>query len=62
MTSLRAGGGVREQSLHAIVTRRDAAGNVIAVEDLGKIAYWHKSPIRRLFWKIGRLIHGAIRH
>lgn len=62
MTGLRAKGGMREQSLHAVVTRRDMAGNVIAVEDLGKIAYWHKSPFKRFLWRLGRLIHGAIRH
>lgn len=39
----------RESSISAIVTRADGT-----VEDLGEIAYWHRNPIMRLWWRIKR--------
>jgi hypothetical protein len=27
-----------------------------APRDLGRIAYWHKNPLRRLAWRLGHLI------
>lgn len=38
-------------SINAVVTRADGT-----VEDLGVVSYWHVSPVRRLWWRLGRLI------
>lgn len=47
--SFRAEGNVREGSLTAVVTRADGT-----VEQLGVIAYYHKNPLRRLWWRAAR--------
>lgn len=28
------------------------------VEDLGRIAYWHPNPLRRVAWRVGRWLRG----
>ncbi len=36
--------------IEAVVTRADGT-----IEDLGAVSYWHRSPWRRLRWRLGRL-------
>jgi len=38
-----------ETTISAVVTRADGR-----VEDLGVIHYWHRNPLRRLWWQITR--------
>lgn len=45
---------MREASISAVVIRADGR-----VEDLGVVSYWHKSPLRRLAWRIGRQLKGV---
>lgn len=40
---------VKSASISAIVIRADGT-----TEDLGMIAYYHRNPLRRLAWRIGR--------
>ena len=37
----------REASINAVVTRANGT-----VEDLGTVAYWHRNPLRRLWWRL----------
>ncbi len=39
----------REATVHAVITRADGT-----VEDLGCISYWHKSPLKRMIWRLSR--------
>lgn len=32
--------------------------NPRAREDLGTIAYWHRNPLKRAAWRIGRILTG----
>lgn len=41
----------KEASISAVITRADGT-----VEDLGKIAYWHKNPLRRLLWRARKFL------
>jgi hypothetical protein len=52
ITSAR--GEIGEASIHAVITRADGT-----VEDLGVIAYHHKNPLRRLWWRVTRILKGA---
>lgn len=45
--NLQAEGGVKEATLSAVVIRADGTR-----EDLGAIAYYHKNPLRRLWWRL----------
>lgn len=36
----------REARITAVVTRADGR-----VENLGTISYWHRNPLKRLWWK-----------
>lgn len=47
MTGMDAAAKPREVSMHAVVIRADGTR-----EDLGTIAFWHKNPLRRLWWRI----------
>lgn len=38
---------VREASFSAVVIRADGTR-----EDLGEIAYWHRNPLRRIWWRL----------
>ena len=49
MTTVRSRQGLRQTSIRAVITRADGT-----VEDLGMISYWHKNPLRRLAYRIGR--------
>jgi len=40
-------GGLREASIEAVVVRADGSR-----EDLGVVSYWHKNPLRRLWWRL----------
>ena len=44
-------GSASEVRIEAVVTRADGR-----VENLGTIVYWHKNPLKRLLWRIRRLI------
>lgn len=37
----------REASISAVITRADGT-----VENLGCVSYWHKSPLKRLAWRL----------
>lgn len=39
--------GIASAQVSAVITRADGT-----VEDLGVISYWHKNPLRRLWWRI----------
>jgi hypothetical protein len=48
-----AGSTLTSQSVEAKVIRRNGT-----VEDLGTIAYWHRSPVRRAAWFLGQFLRG----
>ena len=37
----------KETQISAVITRADGT-----VEHLGVVSYWHKNPIKRIFWSI----------
>jgi hypothetical protein len=37
----------KEAQITAVITRADGT-----VEHLGVVSYWHKNPIKRIFWSI----------
>ena len=41
----------RMVSMDAKIIRADGR-----VEELGTIAYWHRNPLKRLAWRLGRLV------
>lgn len=51
MTSVHSRQGMSQIAVSAVITRADGT-----VEDLGMISYWHKNPLRRLAYRIGRLL------
>lgn len=51
MGDLGATGKPRMISIEATVTRADGT-----VERLGTVSYWHRNPIRRLIWRLGRAL------
>jgi len=44
---------VKESSLQARIVRADGT-----VEDLGTIAYWHRSLLKRILWRVSQLMRG----
>lgn len=44
-------GQASEIVIEAVITRADGR-----VENLGTISYWHKSPWKRLAWRLKRMI------
>ena len=38
---------IQEASISAVVIRTDGSK-----EDLGVVSYWHKNPVRRLWWRL----------
>jgi hypothetical protein len=42
-----------EISLEATIIRADGR-----IEHLGRIAYYHRNPLKRLAWRIGRWLRG----
>jgi hypothetical protein len=52
MSPIHATAAVKEASLSAVVTRADGT-----VEDLGVIAFYHRNPLRRLWWRLTRSRH-----
>lgn len=44
---IRARSRPREMIIDAIVIRADGSR-----EDLGRVAYWHRNPLRRLWWRL----------
>lgn len=49
MAALKSRQGMSQMSIRAVITRADGT-----IEDLGTISYWHKNPLRRLAYHIGR--------
>ncbi len=47
-------GKAKESKLTAVVTRADGR-----VENLGTIAYYSKNPLRRLLWRVRKLMKAA---
>ncbi len=47
MTEQKATSNIRAATIEAVVIRADGTR-----EDLGTIAYYHKNPIRRLWWRL----------
>jgi hypothetical protein len=43
----------KEASIEAVVIRADGSR-----ENLGTIAYWHRNPVRRLWWHAKRKLKG----
>lgn len=52
-----AGNKVARFSIEATVTRTNGR-----VEDLGTITYWHKNPLKRLWFRIRSYVNGITRH
>jgi hypothetical protein len=52
MSNIQVPSGVKSATIEAVVIRADGSR-----EDLGVVAYYHRNPLRRLAWKIGRAIH-----
>jgi hypothetical protein len=51
MGSLTTKTNAKEASIEAIVIRADGSR-----ENLGTIAYWHRNPMRRLWWQVKQKI------
>lgn len=47
VTGMDVPGDAREVSFEAVIIRADGTR-----EELGTVAYWHKNPLRRLWWRI----------
>ena len=54
MTGLEGRSKVEQASIAATVIRKDGTR-----EELGIVSYWHRNPLRRLWW---RLRHGGKRN
>ncbi len=48
---MQASGKPKEASIRARVIRLDGS-----VEDLGVISYWHRNPLKRLWWWVKRQV------
>jgi hypothetical protein len=46
--------GAKQASIEVTVIRADGR-----VERLGEVAYWHKNPLRRIAWRVRRLLKGS---
>lgn len=44
-------------SIEATVTRADGR-----IENLGVVNYWHRNPLRRWAWRLGRWLQRKARH
>ena len=42
---------IREAELSAVIIRADGT-----VEDLGRVAYYHRNPLRRILWRLARVM------
>jgi hypothetical protein len=42
-----------QMSIEAVITRADGR-----VERLGTIAFYHRNPLRRALWRVGRWLRG----
>ena len=47
MTRLCTRGRAREVTVCAVITRADGS-----TEPLGTVSYWHRNPLKRLFWRL----------
>lgn len=46
---IRATSEVKAASVEAVITRADGT-----VENLGRVAYYHRNPLRRLLWRLSK--------
>lgn len=53
MGTVRVSAPAREASITAVIIRADGRR-----ESLGVISYWHKSALKRLAWRLRRLLKG----
>jgi len=51
MSDIKARGEVRSAQIDVVVIRADGTR-----EDLGTVSYYHRNPLRRLWWRLGRLL------
>jgi hypothetical protein len=42
----------KETQITAVITRADGS-----VEYLGVVSYWHRNPLKRLFWRMKKWLH-----
>lgn len=47
---------IREAQIEITVIRADGTR-----EELGTVSYWHKNPLRRLFWRFKIWMKGLLR-
>jgi hypothetical protein len=57
MGSIKVSKPVKSATIRAVITRADGSK-----EDLGAVAYWHKNPIKRLWFKLKEIIRGLARN
>lgn len=50
MPNVIASANVKEASIHAVVIRADGTREVI-----GTVAFYHRNPLRRLWWNVKQL-------
>lgn len=60
MSNVSVESGAREATIEMIVTRADGT-----VENLGVVTYWHRNPLKRLWWRtkkyLGKKLSGRSR-
>lgn len=49
MANMQAEAGVKAASVEATIIRADGT-----VEHLGRVAYYHRNPLRRLLWRLSK--------
>lgn len=47
MSNVTTAAPVKSVEIKAVVIRADGR-----IEPLGSVSYWHKNPLRRLFWRL----------
>lgn len=57
MADVNSKGRVQSITWEAVVTRADGT-----VEDLGRIAYYHRNPLKRWAWAIKQVVRKLWRH
>jgi hypothetical protein len=49
MSSMIVPSNAKEAQISAVITRADGT-----IEQLGVVSYWHRNPLKRIFWSIKR--------
>lgn len=50
MSTMQVTPGVRQARIRAVVLNADGT----VKQDLGTVAYWHKNPLRRIWWRVSK--------